>query len=90
VVEALAEPLAEICGVVKRVLGTTPPELASDIIDRGIVLTGGGALLRGIDQFLTRETGVPVYRADNAMIAVAVGAGRALDDPALLRTIGQN
>jgi rod shape-determining protein MreB len=90
VVEALAEPLSIIAGVVKSVLGTTPPELASDIIDRGIVLTGGGALLRGMDQFLTRETGVPVYRADNAMIAVAVGAGRALEDPAILRRITQN
>jgi rod shape-determining protein MreB len=89
VVEALAEPLSIIAGVVKSVLGTTPPELASDIIDRGIVLTGGGALLRGMDQFLTRETGVPVYRADNAMIAVAVGAGRALEDPAILRRIVQ-
>jgi rod shape-determining protein MreB len=87
VVEALAEPLAMISGVVKAVLGNTPPELASDISDRGIVLTGGGALLRGMDQFLTRETGVPVYRADNALIAVAVGAGRALDDPAILRRI---
>jgi rod shape-determining protein MreB len=89
VVEAIQEPLHEISDVVKRVLAGTPPELASDIIDRGIVLTGGGALLRGIDQFLTRETGVPVYRADNAMIAVAVGAGRALNDPALMRRIGQ-
>jgi rod shape-determining protein MreB and related proteins len=88
VAEAIAEPLSIIAGVVKSVLSTTPPELASDIIDRGIVLTGGGALLRGIDQYLTRETGVPVYRADNAMIAVAVGAGRALNDPAILRRIG--
>jgi rod shape-determining protein MreB len=87
VVEALAEPLAMISSVVKAVLGNTPPELASDISDRGIVLTGGGALLRGVDQFLTRETGVPVYRADNALIAIAVGAGRALDDPAILRRI---
>jgi rod shape-determining protein MreB len=87
VVESLAEPLAMIAGVVRAVLGMTPPELASDIIDRGIVLTGGGALLRGIDQYLTRETGVPVYRADNALIAVAVGAGRALEDPAILRRI---
>ena len=89
VVEALAEPLATIAGVLKTVLGSTPPELASDIIDRGIVLTGGGALLRGMDQYLTRETGVPVYRADNALIAVATGAGRALEDPAILRRITQ-
>ncbi len=89
IVEAIDEPLREIAGVVRGVLGNTPPELASDIIDRGIVLTGGGALLRGLDQYLTRETGVPVYRADNAMIAVAVGAGRALNDPAILRRIAQ-
>ncbi len=87
VVEGLAEPLAAIATVVKSVLSNTPPELASDIIDRGITLTGGCALLRGIDDFLTRETGVPAYRAENPMIAVAVGAGRALDDPALFRRI---
>ena len=90
IIEAIEEPLKEIASVVRGVLGTTPPELASDIIDRGIVLTGGGALLRGLDQYLTRETGVPVYRADNAMIAVAVGAGRALNDPAILRRIAQS
>ena len=89
VVEAMAEPLGQIADVLKAVLGTTPPELASDIIDRGIVLTGGGALLRGVESYLTRETGVPVYRADNALIAVAVGAGRALTDPALMRRIAQ-
>jgi rod shape-determining protein MreB len=87
VVEALSEPLSQIANVVKAALGATPPELASDIIDRGIVLTGGGALLRGLDQYLTRETGVPVYRADNALIAVAVGAGKALNDPAILRRL---
>ncbi len=89
VVEALAEPLGTIASVVKSVLGNTLPELASDIIDRGIVLTGGGALLRGIDQFLTNQTGVPVYRAENPMIAVAVGAGRALDNEALMRRVLQ-
>lgn len=89
VVEAMAEPLGHIADVLRAVLATTPPELASDIIDRGIVLTGGGALLRGIETYLTRETGVPVYRADNALISVAVGAGRALTDPALLRRIAQ-
>jgi rod shape-determining protein MreB and related proteins len=87
VVEAIQEPLSMIVDVVKAVLSTTPPELASDIIDRGIVLTGGGALMRGMDQFLTHATGVPVYKADNAMIAVAVGAGRALNDPGILRRL---
>ena len=87
VAEALSDPLNSIAMVVKNVLGNTPPELASDIIDRGIVLTGGGALLRGFDEYLTKQTGVPVYRADNPIITVAVGAGRALEDPALLRRL---
>lgn len=89
VVEALTDPLNMIAKVVKTVLGNTPPELASDIIDRGIVLTGGGALLRGIDQFLTKQTGVPVYRADNPIITVATGAGRALEDPAIMRRLAE-
>lgn len=90
VVEALAEPLAQIANVAKTVLSNTPPELSSDIIDRGIVLTGGGALLRGIDEYLTRQTGVPVYRADNPLITVAVGCGRALEDPAIMRRLEQS
>jgi rod shape-determining protein MreB len=87
VVEGLAEPLQTIANVAKAVLGNTPPELASDIMDRGIVLTGGGALLRGIDKFLTNETGVPVYRAESPLIAVSIGAARALEDPAILRRL---
>lgn len=89
VVEALSEPLHTIVSVVRNVLADTPPELASDIMDRGITLTGGGALLRGIERFLTEQTGVPVYRAENPIIAVAVGAGRALEDPAILRRLLQ-
>lgn len=85
VVEAIEEPLATIVGAAKSVLEKTPPELASDIIDRGIVLTGGGAMLRGIDEFVTRAVGVPAYRTEDPMVATAVGAGRALDDLALLR-----
>jgi len=79
VTEALAEPLSSVVGVVRGVLEQTPPELASDIIDRGMVLTGGGALLRNVDQMLTQETGVPCYIAENPMACVALGAGRALD-----------
>ena len=79
VTEALAEPLSSVVGVVKGVLEQTPPELASDIIDRGMVLTGGGALLRNVDRMLTQETGVPCYVAENPMACVALGAGRALD-----------
>ena len=85
VVEAIAEPLSEIARVARSVLERTPPELASDIIDRGVMLTGGGALLRGVDQYLTQETGVPVFRAEDPIVATAVGAGRALDNPALMR-----
>lgn len=90
VVEAMQETLGAIAGVVTSVLRNTPPELTSDIIDRGIVLTGGGAMLRGIDQYLTGATGVPVYQAENPIITVATGAGRALADPALLRRVAQN
>ncbi|MFW5696203.1 MAG: rod shape-determining protein [Phototrophicaceae bacterium] len=89
IVEALQEPLTAVMTVVKAAMNNTPPELSSDIMDRGITLTGGGALLRGIDDFLTRETGVPAYRAEEPLIAVAVGAGRALEDPAVFRRIAQ-
>ncbi len=80
VTEAIAEPLATIASVVKSVLEKTPPELASDVIDRGVVMTGGGALLRNVDRLLTKETGVPCYVADNPMACVALGAGKALED----------
>lgn len=79
VVEALQEPLERIIQGVKSVLEATPPELISDIIDRGILLTGGGALLKHLDLVLQRATGVPVVVADNAIEAVAVGTGKALD-----------
>lgn len=87
VVEAIREPLLMIASVARQTLEKTPPELSSDVIDRGIVLTGGGALLRGIEEFITMQTSVPAYRADNPLISVAVGAGRALENPALLRGI---
>jgi rod shape-determining protein MreB and related proteins len=67
VAEALQEPLAAIVNVIRAVLAKTPPELSSDIIDRGMALTGGGALLREIDTMLTQETGVPAYVADNPL-----------------------
>ncbi len=87
IVEALGEPLALIAGVVKRVLERTPPELASDIIDRGMVLTGGSALLRGVDQFLTRETNVPAFLADDPVGAMALGASRGLERLDVLQRI---
>jgi len=85
VTEAIAEPLAAIVGVVKQVLEKTPPELASDIIDRGIVMTGGGSLLRNFDRLLTKETGVPCYVADNPIACVALGAGKALENYEVIR-----
>jgi len=88
VVEAITEQMAAIVNVVRAVLARTPPELASDIIDRGMALTGGGALLRQIDTLLTRETGVPAYVADNPMACTALGAGTALAElPILQRSI---
>jgi rod shape-determining protein MreB len=77
VVEALQEPLAIIIGAVKNVLERTPPELASDIIDRGMVLCGGGSLLRNMDRLLTKETGVPAYVAENPLSCVALGTCKA-------------
>lgn len=85
VVEALREPLDDIIETVRRVLEKTPPELVSDIIDRGIALTGGGALLRGIEKLLTKELGVPTYRVDNPTTCTAEGASRAIGMYALLR-----
>ncbi|MBI3731853.1 MAG: rod shape-determining protein, partial [Chloroflexi bacterium] len=67
-------------GVVKSVLEKTPPELSSDMIDRGMVLTGGGALLRGIDMLLSQQAGVPCYVAENPIACVALGAGKALEN----------
>ena len=80
ITEAISDAMAAIVGVTKSVLEKTPPELASDIIDRGMVLVGGGALLRKIDQLLTRETGVAAYVADAPMACVALGAGKALEN----------
>jgi rod shape-determining protein MreB len=85
VVEAIQEPLAGIVSAAQAVLEKTPPELASDIIDRGILLTGGGAMLRGLDEYITQRVGVPAYRAEDPMVVTAVGAGRALEDLAFLR-----
>ena len=78
VVEALRDPLSDIVETARRVLEKTPPELVSDIIDRGVALTGGSALLRGIDKLMTKELGVPAYLVDNPTTCTAEGAARAL------------
>ena len=79
ITQAISEPIGQILGAVKNVLERTPPELASDIIDQGIVLTGGGALLRRLDELIAHETGVPCYPAPDPLRCVAIGAGLALD-----------
>ncbi len=79
ILEALEEPLAGITRAVKIALEQTPPELGADVADRGIVLTGGGALLRDIDRLLADETGLPVLLADDPLTCVARGGGRALE-----------
>jgi rod shape-determining protein MreB len=85
VVEAMREPLADIVETSRRVLEKTPPELVSDIIDRGVALTGGGALLRGIDKLMTKELGVPAYLVDNPTTCVAEGSARGLGMYAMIR-----
>lgn len=79
ILEALQEPLSGIVGAVLTALEQTPPELAADIAERGMVLTGGGALLRNIDKLLSEETGLPVIIADDPLTCVARGGGRALE-----------
>jgi rod shape-determining protein MreB and related proteins len=85
ITEAISDALNQIVTTVKSVLEQTPPELASDVVDKGMVLTGGGALLRNLDRLLARETGVPAYVADDPLSCVAVGAGRALEHLPIFR-----
>jgi rod shape-determining protein MreB len=85
IAEALAEPLMAMIGVIRSVLERTPPELSSDIIERGIALVGGTTLLRRVDELVTQETGVPAWVAEAPMACVAIGAGRALESFDILR-----
>ncbi len=85
IVEALQEPLQRVIEMARRVLEKTPPELISDIIDRGVALCGGGALLRGVDKLLTKSLGLPVYRVDDPSNCIAVGAARAVGMYPVLR-----
>jgi len=86
--DALTEPVRQIAEKLCTVLEETPPELGSDIIERGITLTGGGALLRGLDRLLSSVTDIPVHVADNAMNCVVVGTGRALEEMEAIRASG--
>jgi rod shape-determining protein MreB and related proteins len=86
--DALSEPVRAIAEKLCTVLEETPPELGSDIIERGITLTGGGALLRGLDRLLSSITDIPVHVADNALHCVAIGTGRALEELSAIRQSG--
>jgi rod shape-determining protein MreB len=85
--DALSEPINGIVDAVKVTLERTPPELAGDIADRGIVLAGGGALLKNLDTLLREETGLPVFLAEDPLSAVVIGAGKALEELDMLRQV---
>jgi rod shape-determining protein MreB len=85
--EAMAEPISVIVDTIRTALENAPPELAADIVDRGIILAGGGALLRNIDVLLREETGLPITIADDPLSAVARGAGTALDELDILKEV---
>ncbi|MBZ0256672.1 rod shape-determining protein, partial [bacterium] len=87
--ECLQEPISAIVEAVKAALEDTPPELAADIMERGIMLAGGGSLLRGLDQLLADETGLPVHVAEDPLTCVAMGTGKALDEMDRLRSVIQ-
>ncbi|MED4606140.1 rod shape-determining protein MreB, partial [Paenibacillus validus] len=86
ITEALSDTVNSIVDAVKVTLEKCPPELSADIMDRGIVLTGGGGLLRNLDRLLARETGMPVLVAENPLDCVAIGTGRALENIHLFKT----
>jgi rod shape-determining protein MreB len=85
--EALREPIMTIVDAVRTALERTPPELAADIVDKGIVLTGGGALLKGLDLLLRQETNLPITVADDPLSCVALGTGKVLDELDLLKKV---
>jgi rod shape-determining protein MreB len=85
--EALSEPIHQIVETTRLTLERTPPELSADLIERGIVLAGGGALLRGLDKLLSEETGLPVHVADDPLTAVALGTGKVLNELRYLKRV---
>lgn len=88
--EALAETVNVIVDAVRVALERTPPELSADIIDKGIVMTGGGAMLKNLDKRLREETGLPLAMAEDPLTCVTLGAGKMLDDFSLLRKISKD
>jgi len=85
--KALSEPVSSIMDAIKNTLELTPPELAADIMDRGIVMAGGGSLLRGLDRLVSEQTGMPVHMAEDPLLAVAYGTGRVLENIDILRKV---
>jgi rod shape-determining protein MreB len=85
--EALLDPISAIVNAIKIALENTPPELAGDILDRGIVLTGGGSILRGLDVRLREETNIPIVLVDDPLTTVVNGTGKVLEDLDLLRKV---
>ena len=85
--QAMEEPIAQIVDVIKMALEKTPPELSSDVMERGIILTGGGALIKNLDKLVSQKTGIPVYITDAPLNAVVRGTGKALDDLEKLKAV---
>jgi len=85
--EAIEEPISQIIDVIKVALEKTPPELSSDVMERGIILTGGGALIKNIDKLISVKTGIPVYITESPLNAVVRGTGKALDDLEKLKSV---
>ena len=85
--QAMEEPITQIVDIIKMTLEKTPPELSSDVMERGIVLTGGGALIKNLDKLVNQKTGIPVYITDDPLKAVVRGTGKALDDLEKLKSV---
>ena len=85
--EALKEPITSIVDAIKSTLEKTPPELSADIMENGIMLTGGGALLRGLDKLVKQETGMPVHIAENPLDCVALGTGKSVEDQEIFEKV---
>jgi rod shape-determining protein MreB len=85
--EAISEPVSQILEAVRITLERTPPELSADLIERGIIMAGGGSLIRGLDKLIQDETGLPVHVADDPLTAVALGTGKVLDEIKYLKRV---
>lgn len=85
--EAMQEPIQAILEAIRNTLERTPPELSADLVDRGLIMAGGGALLRGIDKLISEETGLPVHMAEDPLTAIVLGAGKVLDNLRVLRKL---